>query len=83
MRVLIRKTPLLAHLESETELSKNEQALLAACVLGLRRGGISRNRGRGRMRVLLHTHEPTTQAAFTDASTTTEWFAYFASEVQK
>jgi hypothetical protein len=67
MRVILRQTPFEARLTSLNQLydvddeSDDEQKaddldlpLLAACVLALRRAGIGRNRGRGRLRATLH-----------------------------
>jgi len=49
MRVLLRDLPLQADLTSEALISDHHRALLVACALGLRRAGIGRNRGRGRL----------------------------------
>jgi len=49
MRVLLRDLPLQADLTSEVPISDHHRALLVACALGLRRAGIGRNRGRGRL----------------------------------
>jgi hypothetical protein len=49
MRVLLRDLPLQADLTSEAPISDHHRALLVACALGLRRAGIVRNRGRGRL----------------------------------
>lgn len=53
VRVLLRDTTLTARLDLEEptceQLGSDVRALLAACVKALRRGGMSRNRGRGRL----------------------------------
>lgn len=49
MRVLLRDLPLQADLTSEASLDEHHLAMLVACALGLRRAGIGRNRGRGRL----------------------------------
>ena len=52
MRVVLRETTFIAalHITDRKGLSyENARALLAACALGLRRGGLGRNRGRGRL----------------------------------
>jgi plasmid stabilization system protein ParE len=50
MRVVLRETVFVAPLMlEEGDDAKVERALLAACALGLRRGGTGRNRGRGRL----------------------------------
>lgn len=58
-RVVLRETPLIAQLDFDETVSgarrrANALALLAACTLSLRRGGIGRNRGRGRLVARLH-----------------------------
>ncbi len=56
-RVLLRETELYAPLEvalSDNDPTKEDTlALLSACVAALRRGGIGRNRGRGRLKAQL------------------------------
>jgi len=49
MRVLIRDLPLQADLTAEASLDDRHLAMLVACALGLRRAGVGRNRGRGRL----------------------------------
>ncbi|HWQ14469.1 MAG TPA: RAMP superfamily CRISPR-associated protein [Roseiflexaceae bacterium] len=78
MRVLLRGTPLIARLDFEQEPDERALALLAACALAVRRGGTARNRGRGRLSLLLH-REPT--AAYDDATFTKGCFDRFAAEV--
>lgn len=77
-RVLLRETPLIAELDFETAPSDRTLALLAACVLSVRRGGSVRNRGRGRLQLLLHNHLP---ADYNDAMFSQQQFAHFAREV--
>ena len=48
-RVLLRDLPLQADLTSEASLDDRHLAMLVACALSLRRAGIGRNRGRGRL----------------------------------
>lgn len=81
MRALLRETILIAELHTERELSERERGLLAACVLGVRRAGLGRNRGRGRVALLLHTTQPISRAALDDRTTTEAWFESFAREV--
>ena len=52
-RVILRDTPLLAHLSFATTPDPIVLGLLAACVSALRRAGTSRTRGRGRLRATL------------------------------
>lgn len=61
MRVLIRDVDLIAPLDFDADHENKEHilGLLAACVLAVRRGGTGRNRGRGRLSLLLHETEPT------------------------
>lgn len=49
MRVVLRETPFVARLDFEKDPDETAKALLAACVLSLRRAGTGRNRGRGRL----------------------------------
>ena len=49
MRVILRKTFFEAEITMIDQMTQDEQALLAACVQGLRRAGTARNRGRGRL----------------------------------
>lgn len=60
MRVLLRGTELIAPLDFDTDFEDKAKTLglLAACALAVRRGGTGRNRGRGRIRVLLHEAVP-------------------------
>ncbi|MFV9506735.1 MAG: hypothetical protein AB4911_19460 [Oscillochloridaceae bacterium umkhey_bin13] len=80
MRVLLRETVLLAPLDFTLPAPPDQRTLglLAACVLAVRRGGTARNRGRGRLRMLLHEQEPVHDypSAFTE-----QCFQHFAREV--
>lgn len=49
MRVMLRDVPFIARLDFDRAPDDTAKALLAACVLSLRRAGIGRNRGRGRL----------------------------------
>jgi len=49
MRVILRNTPFVARLDFDRDPDDIAKALLAACVLSLRRAGTGRNRGRGRL----------------------------------
>lgn len=53
MRVLLRKTVLSAPLSFRRPMGEREKQLLAACAAAVHRGGIGRNRGRGRIRIEL------------------------------
>jgi hypothetical protein len=78
-RVLLRETPMIALLEFEHAPSDATLALLAACVLAVRRGGSVRNRGRGRLALLLHDHLPEN---YNDATFIRTHFQRFAQEVK-
>lgn len=78
-RVLLRDTPMIAALEFDQLPADKTLALLAACVLAVRRGGSVRNRGRGRMALLLHDQLPDN---FMDATFTKSCFQRFAQEVR-
>ncbi len=80
MRVVLRGTPLIATLDFETTPDEPTLALLAACVLATRRGGTGRNRGRGRLSMLLHEEQP---SDYTDAAFTRHWFDQFARLAQE
>jgi hypothetical protein len=49
MRVVLRDTLFIARLDFDKDPDDAAKALLAACVLSLRRAGTGRNRGRGRL----------------------------------
>ncbi|SRR5579875_894153 len=51
MRVVLRQTSFQSWLDFATDPKEDDLALLAACALSVRRGGIGRNRGRGRVRL--------------------------------
>ncbi len=56
MRVIVRDTTFIAETDFDREPNKGEELakpLLAACVMALRRAGIGRNRGRGRLQAQL------------------------------
>lgn len=53
MRALLRETKLTAPLTFTGEVEDKHLQWLSACVLAVRRGGIGRNRGRGRLRARL------------------------------
>ncbi|MDL1898795.1 hypothetical protein FBQ82_21335 [Anaerolineae bacterium CFX7] len=54
MRALLRETKLTAPLTFTGEVENRHLQLLSACVLAVRRGGIGRNRGRGRLQARLY-----------------------------
>lgn len=54
MRVILRQTPFEARLTFLDRADGLDLPLLVACVMGLRRAGTGRNRGRGRLRATLH-----------------------------
>jgi CRISPR/Cas system CSM-associated protein Csm3 (group 7 of RAMP superfamily) len=53
MRVVLRQTSFHAWLDFANDPGEDDLALLAACALSVRRGGIGRNRGRGRLSLQL------------------------------
>lgn len=53
VRVVLRETPFIASLDFDDAPHEDAKALLAACVLSLRRAGLGRNRGRGRLQARL------------------------------
>jgi len=83
MRVLLRETDLIAPLDFDAAFPAGQQGrtlgLLAACAMAVRRGGTGRNRGRGRVALLLHGSEPIN---YRDATFTHTCFNAFADEVR-
>ncbi len=53
VRLILRGTPFVAEVVTSDDLSPKEKGLLAACILGFRRAGSARNRGRGLLRAQL------------------------------
>jgi CRISPR/Cas system CSM-associated protein Csm3 (group 7 of RAMP superfamily) len=53
-RVILRNTSFISELAFEQAPDPDAKALLAACALSLRRAGVGRNRGRGRLTASLH-----------------------------
>ncbi|SHM92225.1 CRISPR/Cas system CSM-associated protein Csm3, group 7 of RAMP superfamily [Caldanaerovirga acetigignens] len=53
IRVVLRETTFIASLDFDKEPDEDAKALLASCVLCLRRAGNGRNRGRGRLKARL------------------------------
>jgi hypothetical protein len=83
LRVVRRDTLLIAPLRFAAAPHNNDLALLAACALGVRRGGLGRTRGRGRLLLRLHASEPAaTSAAYADETFTREQFTRFVAQVQ-
>lgn len=78
-RALIRATYLIAQLTFERDPNDRQLALLAACALATRRGGLGRNRGRGRLQLRLHDD---IRAGYDDQTCTRQHFAQFISEVR-
>jgi hypothetical protein len=66
-RVILRETSFEARLDFARRLEDPEKGWLAACVLGLRRAGVARNRGRGRLvaSILDQTGDDVTRSWFT------------------
>ncbi len=79
MRVLLRETDLIAQLDFASQPDERTLSLLAACVLAVRRGGTARNRGRGRLRMLLHPNIPDN---YHDSVFTEQCFHPFDAEVR-
>lgn len=84
MRVLLRETDLIAPLDFDAAFPADQRVrtlgLLAACAMAVRRGGTGRNRGRGRIGLLLHESDP---ADYRAATFTHDCFAAFADEVRQ
>ncbi|MGA9772999.1 MAG: RAMP superfamily CRISPR-associated protein [Blastocatellia bacterium] len=54
LRIILRQTGFIAQLDFDKDLDDDSKALLAACVMSLRRAGTGRNRGRGRLESSLY-----------------------------
>lgn len=78
MRVVLRQTPFQSRLTFSEKPGDDDLALLAACILAIRRAGTGRNRGRGRIQATLHAD----QDGRPGDDITAEYFATFAEEVQ-
>lgn len=74
-RVILRQTPFEAQIRLIEEPTKEDKALLAACVLAWRRGGTGRNRGRGELKAHLFNAQ--------QQEVTGTWFDLFKSEVTR
>jgi hypothetical protein len=78
MRVVLRQTRFAAPLTFlDGSALPNDLPLLAACILALRRAGIGRNRGRGRLQATLHID----QSGQPGQDITRQQFDLFAQEV--
>jgi hypothetical protein len=77
-RAVLRETVLEAALTFVDDAQPGDLALLAACVLALRRAGTARNRGRGRLQASLHAD----QDGHPGQDITRDQFELFAQEVQ-
>ncbi|MDK2882199.1 MAG: hypothetical protein PWP58_535 [Bacillota bacterium] len=66
IRVVLRETTFIASLDFDEDPDEDAKALLAACVFCLRRAGLGRNRGRGRLkaRLLDENKKDITEACF-------------------
>lgn len=87
VRVLTSGITLYAPLSFMHEAGEDEKALLAACIMSLRRAGLHRNRGKGRMKVRV-TARPLNALEFSRSEglfqdQAPDWFSHFAEEVQK
>ena len=78
MRVVLRDMPFEAKLTFPGESTPDDLSLLASCIVGLRRAGTGRNRGRGRLQATLHADAGDGPGD----ETTLEHFDRFAREVR-
>lgn len=83
-RLVVRGLTLFAPLSFEAEPTETDKALLAACVMSLRRAGTGRNRGKGRLRARI-TNAPLDPGAFAAEDNaldlTPAWLEPFDAEV--
>lgn len=83
LRALRRDTLLIAPLHFEGAPTAVDLSLLAASALGVQRGGLGRNRGRGKLLLRLHDTQPAaTAAAYRNENFTRQHFAQFVQHVQ-
>jgi len=87
VRVLLKGLSLYAPLSFNAEPGSDEKALLAACIMSLRRAGLNRTRGKGRIKVKI-TACPLAPLDFSKSSNKFEddapiWFDQFKREVTK
>jgi hypothetical protein len=87
VRVLIRDLTLYAPLSFTNELGADEKALLAACVMSLRRAGLNRTRGKGQIKVKI-TSRPLTPLEFSNSQDkaddlSPEWFEPFKKNLKQ
>ena len=73
IRVILRETVFHAELTFRQPADDTEKALLAACIKGLRRAGLARNRGRGRVTASIEDCQESTNV-------TAAWFTLFREE---
>ena len=81
MRVVLRQTPFEARLTFPDGSEVDDLPLLAACVLALRRAGVGRNRGRGRLQATIHDNREDSDGPGEDI--TPQQFGIFAQEVRQ
>jgi hypothetical protein len=81
VRVLVKGLTLYASLSFTTDPGPDEKALLAACIMSLRRAGLNRTRGKGRIKVKINAR-PLTPLGFSESEDkfnddAPEWFKHF------
>jgi hypothetical protein len=87
VRVLISDLTLYAPLSFTNEPEVNEKALLASCVMSLRRAGLNRTRGKGQIKVKITTR-PLTPLEFLNSQDkvndlSPEWFEHFKQNLKQ
>jgi hypothetical protein len=85
VRVLVKGLTLYAPLSFAAEPGPEERALLAACVMSLRRAGLHRNRGKGKVHLQI-TDRPLDPVGFSETEGKSrdyapDWLAAFSKEV--
>ena len=88
MRVLVRGLTFYVPIILPDDLEEREKALLAACVMSLRRAGIGRTRGKGKIQARI-TDRPLAPKEFAETEAlskndlTLKWFEFFKQEVKQ
>jgi len=88
IRTLIRGLTLYAPLYASRPLTLDEQALLSACVLSLRRAGLGRTRGKGKLQARL-TNRPLVPGTFAKTESQSKedltmlWLKHFKQELTR
>lgn len=87
IRVLLRNLKLYAPVHFANNLINDEKALFAACLMGIKRAGLGRNRGKGKLKFEL-TDRPLKPEKFVETegkvnNLSSEWFMLFENVIKQ